>query len=426
MAITKLMNIKASKLGSPSTGLKNCIHYILKPEKTSGGLWVGGNAGSTPEEILDTFLQTKRRFEKMDKRQGYHFVISFDKKDQVSAERMYQVATEFCEEYLGEHYDYCLAVHTDQPHMHAHICFNSVSRTDGLKYQYKDGDWEKYIQPVTDAICQKYGLPELKFEKGKRKGMSRAEYNAQKEQRPNRKQQLAIDIDTCIQRTGTYEEFLELLRIGYTVEEHIHRKTGMEYLFVRGEGWKHGIGSYTLGDEYQVDTIKKRIGMKKENVKKTDMESREPPTGIWIKASCFYQQKFILYANQIAELQSPFAVTNLQEFYTVRKHMRHIDRIVNEIDYLVDQDIRSAEQLEAKRKEVIQSISEHQKLKRQFEKSKEVLGTEKENHILRALYREKKMLNALQEFDVSLPQSQPQPRTKERDRSELQRTYENN
>mgnify|MGYP003380099892 CR=1 FL=1 len=88
MAITKLMNIKASKLGSPSTGLKNCIHYILKPEKTSGGLWVGGNAGSTPEEILDTFLQTKRRFEKMDKRQGYHFVISFDKKDQVSAERM--------------------------------------------------------------------------------------------------------------------------------------------------------------------------------------------------------------------------------------------------------------------------------------------------------------------------------------------------
>lgn len=31
------------------------------------------------------------------------------------------------------------------------------------------------------------------------------------------------------------------------------------------------------------------------------------------------------------------------------------------------------------------------------------------------------MLNALQEFDVSLPQSQPQPRTKERDRSELQR-----
>ncbi|BFK89317.1 relaxase/mobilization nuclease domain-containing protein [Blautia coccoides] len=39
---------------------------------------------------------------------------------------------EFCQEYLGENYDYVFTVHTDSAHIHAHVIFNSVSRLTGL------------------------------------------------------------------------------------------------------------------------------------------------------------------------------------------------------------------------------------------------------------------------------------------------------
>ena len=72
---------------------------------------------------------------------------------------------DFCEEYLGEDYDYVFSIHTDQKHMHGHIVFNSVNRMSGYKYRYEKKDWEKYIQPLTDRICEKYGLPPLAYDK---------------------------------------------------------------------------------------------------------------------------------------------------------------------------------------------------------------------------------------------------------------------
>lgn len=50
--------------------------------------------------------------------------------------------------------------------------FNSVSFRDGKKYHYKKGDWERYIQPITNRLCEEYGLStiELEEEPGKRRG----------------------------------------------------------------------------------------------------------------------------------------------------------------------------------------------------------------------------------------------------------------
>ena len=48
MAITKLLRIKETRGTSKSSHLKNNIFYICNPEKTSGGCWIGGNAGTTP------------------------------------------------------------------------------------------------------------------------------------------------------------------------------------------------------------------------------------------------------------------------------------------------------------------------------------------------------------------------------------------
>lgn len=50
-------------------------------------------------------MDTKIDWDKLEGRQGYHFVISF-KPGEATEEIAYQVLKEFCEEYLGDNYDY--------------------------------------------------------------------------------------------------------------------------------------------------------------------------------------------------------------------------------------------------------------------------------------------------------------------------------
>lgn len=177
MATTILMHMKESP-GIPHIHLKNAIDYILDVkhdgEKTDYGTFVGGNSGTDHREILNNFLDTKDLFGKRDGRQGYHFVVSFAP-GETDKDTAFSVVKAFCEEYLGDAYDYVFALHTDKGHLHGHIIFNSVNRLDGYKYHYKKGDWERYIQPVTDRVCMEYGLKPLTFEE-KRVGLSYAEW----------------------------------------------------------------------------------------------------------------------------------------------------------------------------------------------------------------------------------------------------------
>ena len=61
MAITKLSNIGMPK-GGGAAHLKNCISYIMNPDKTEG--MVGGNAGTTPQEVYQVMIDTKQEWEK--------------------------------------------------------------------------------------------------------------------------------------------------------------------------------------------------------------------------------------------------------------------------------------------------------------------------------------------------------------------------
>ena len=110
---------------------------------------IGGNSGFTPQEVYQVMMDSKLDWDKLEGRQGYHFVISFQP-GEVNEEMAYQVIKEFCEEYLGDDFDYVFSIHNDQKHMHGHIVFNSVNRMSGYKYRYENGDWEKYIQPITN------------------------------------------------------------------------------------------------------------------------------------------------------------------------------------------------------------------------------------------------------------------------------------
>ena len=177
MAVMRMKHIKES---GGSNGLKRSIAYIMNPDKTEKGLLTGG---TTPEEVFDVMMETKQDWEKTGGRQGYHFVISWKPGD-ITKETAFNAAGTFCERYFGDDYDYVYAVHTDQAHIHAHIVFNSVNRRTGYKYRYEKGDWEKFIQPVTDEVCRELGLPLLSDQRTGERSMQYAEHKAIKEGMP--------------------------------------------------------------------------------------------------------------------------------------------------------------------------------------------------------------------------------------------------
>ena len=165
MAITKCLHMKQAKTGYPAKHLANGLRYIMNPEKTEHGRYVCGH-NCIPEQALSQMVDTKRHFGKLDKRQGYHFILSIEE-DEVSEEEAFQVVGEFVAEFLGKDFEAVYAVHNDTDHIHGHIIFNSVRCTTGYKYDYKNGDWENIIQPLTNRICREHGLSVLDLEEAK-------------------------------------------------------------------------------------------------------------------------------------------------------------------------------------------------------------------------------------------------------------------
>lgn len=43
----------------------------------------------------------------------------------------------------------------------------SVSFVDGKKYRYEKGDWAKEIQPITNRLCEEFGLSTIDIETDK-------------------------------------------------------------------------------------------------------------------------------------------------------------------------------------------------------------------------------------------------------------------
>ncbi len=156
MAITKTMHMKASGKGKIGIHLEHAINYILQPKKLGNSNLTGG-INCLPDSAYEQMKATKQMFGKAGGRQGYHFVISL-KPDEGTPEIMYDIAMRFAEEAFGGEYETVVAVHTDRNHLHAHIIINSVNMVTGYKFQYHEGDWKYKFQPITNKLCEEYGL----------------------------------------------------------------------------------------------------------------------------------------------------------------------------------------------------------------------------------------------------------------------------
>lgn len=212
MAITKILNIREAKGRNPATHLETALNYIQNPDKTEKCVLVG-SINCLPDTAFQQMVETKELYQKTDKRQGYHVIISFSPEEKVTAEQAMYVLEHFAKDVLGDNYEAVYAVHTDRDHMHGHLIWNSVSITTGEKYNSPKGNWKNHLQPVTNKYCRKLGLEIMPAEYSKNpKNLSRDLWEKEMEY----KEIILRDAKMCAYAAGDVEHFKYLMRsLGY-------------------------------------------------------------------------------------------------------------------------------------------------------------------------------------------------------------------
>ena len=218
MAITKMMHMKASSKARIDIHLEHSINYILQSKKL-GEANLAGSINCLPEMAYRQMKATKQMFGKTGGRQGYHFVISL-KPGEGTPEIMYDIAMRFAEEAFAGEYEAVVAVHTDREHLHAHIIINSVNMVTGYKFQCRDGDWKYKFQPITNKLCEEYGLHITPAEYSKEpKNMARPQWEREQAFSKWIKQ----DALFCAISAENMEHFIFLLeKLGFEVKQGKH------------------------------------------------------------------------------------------------------------------------------------------------------------------------------------------------------------
>ena len=252
MAITKILTINDSGVKFAGKHLEQAVSYILDRGKTQGGRLVTG-VNCLPGKAYEQMAETKQKYGKTGKRQGYHLIISFEA-GEVSPDTAFEIIRRFVEEYLGQEYEAVLAVHDNTAHVHGHIIFNSVNYLDGRKYRYEKGDWAKKIQPITNRLCEEYGLSTIEIEEyGRKRNQRYKDWNEFRDGKFIWREMIRRDVDACVMQAESFEEFLGFMaEKGYDVRQN-------KYLAVRPKGMQRFCRCKSMGENYTEDRIWERI-----------------------------------------------------------------------------------------------------------------------------------------------------------------------
>lgn len=251
MAITKILNIQESEGRNPASHLKNALEYIQNPDKTEECVLVGG-INCLPDTAFEQMEETKNIFHKTGKRQGYHVIISFSPEEKVTAEQAMYVLEHFAKDVLGDDYEAVYAVHTDREHMHGHLIWNSVSLTNGKKYNSPKSNWKNHLQPITNKYCDELGLSILLAEYSRNpKNISRDKW----EKEMSMKEIILRDAKMCAYAAGNVEHFRYLMkRLGYVFKKDA-------WMAVQAPGFKYYHKLAKMDEMFSEDMLRHYVDM---------------------------------------------------------------------------------------------------------------------------------------------------------------------
>ena len=248
MATTSIHPIRVTEAKS--------IQYITDPEKADRVTYYG--CSGSADEISHQFDMLRAYGKNTGCVLSYHIIQSFAP-NEATAEQVHQAGLMLCDKLLQGKYQYVLTTHTDKDHIHNHIIFCKTNmenyKTFGTLMDTKHNPAWKKIRQISDEICKEMGLSVVAYEEiGK--GISHYEWTKQ-QQGLSWKAKLRYELDCIIQRSDTFEDFLEKCRLNGI--ETVYKPENTISLKFRMQGQQRFARAKTLGYYYLPENIQRRI-----------------------------------------------------------------------------------------------------------------------------------------------------------------------
>ena len=226
------------------------LRYVENDKKTDQTMYV--SAVNCPKQrAYQCMMTTKHRYGKFGGNVAYHGYQSFAS-DEVTPDEAHQIGIETAKR-MWRDYEVVVTTHLNTDNIHNHLVVNSVSFKTGRKFENHVSDHYK-LREISDLICKERGksvLPPSKF-----KGSSKKEYWAKKNGGMTHRDVLRKDIDSIIKNSIMWTHFKENLK-GFGYE--IVRDDDYEHISVKAEGWKRPVRLDSLGGDYTIDAIERRM-----------------------------------------------------------------------------------------------------------------------------------------------------------------------
>ena len=263
MAINKTINKRTNSHGA----MRNCIEYVLRPDKTSELLtYVTGpyrHDEINYDLVYRTFLEEKKMWDKDTGRMYAHNIISWHKDEQITPDQALEFGKQFAETWFSG-FQTLVAVHKDKDHIHCHLVTNSVSYEDGRKLHNTRKDLERMKQ-LSNQMCRERGLTVTEkgkhfdgsqIEKGEVVAWSKDKYNLFRQQvKDSFVADCAMAVLKALENCISKEKFIEKMKqFGWNVNWTEKRK---HIIFQKQDGKK--VRDSNLSKTFHLDISKEGL-----------------------------------------------------------------------------------------------------------------------------------------------------------------------
>lgn len=249
------------------------IAYITNDKKAE---YVSSQNLDDHRSYSDQFKETSKLFGKgkeFSERKYYHFKLSCNRADNVSALSHQEYAEEVAKRFFSD-YECVIATHTDTETIHSHIIVNAVNFENGKKLQINDRKYRR-MKDIVNEIGLERGYSALDWRKAVEDKRSRLKIKPVTEANKRTtgelyiqhdhgadwgkyswKEQLRQLIDQAKKQCHSREEFQAFLK-EYGVE--MPRNTAKSVSFVHPAVSKKSVRGNVLGAEYTASEIDKAL-----------------------------------------------------------------------------------------------------------------------------------------------------------------------
>lgn len=365
MAVTKIWAIKGR--------INNVINYAVNPEKTgtefskeefealhdvvkyaadelkTEKLFYVSALNCELDRVCEQMLDTKREYGKTGGIIAFHGYQSFIP-GEVTPALAHKIGCELAEKLWGDRFEVVVATHLNTNACHNHFVVNSVSCVDGKKF-YASKKTYREMREESDALCKKYGL-HVVVPSERSKTKSYPEYKAEKNGAYTKNSVIKRDIDECIASALALRQFFEAMNDrGYIIDDTHKYMTVTHPAFAKPRRFK------TLGDGYTEEDIQNRI-LSKWQTEQTDIPKQEKIEDVFFDGDIKSAPQFYT----IREVYTRFSFglrivcerpnTNRALQYLLGDEIIKLDKIIAETNFMNDNNIESAEQIETFKKKI--------------------------------------------------------------------------